>query len=209
MFPEDCSDNNENLSHLNNLMAHKDTTYPESIYLHEDMQQEDNSEFLKAMLEEVRHKMDNEKFSIINRNQVPKGRTILPYVWKMKRKRHIKTRIIKCWKARLTVDGSRMKKCIHYDKVYAPVASWNSISLLLTMIVLHNWNTKHIDYVQAFTQASSDKYLYFEVPAGFEVEVGKKGEYALKLHKNVYGQKQAGRVWYKYLIKKLTEELGF
>ena len=41
------------------------------------------------------------------------------------------------------------------------------------------------------------------------MEGGKKGEYALKLHKNVYGQKHAGRVWYKYLTKKLTEEFVF
>ena len=29
------------------------------------------------------------------------------------------------------------------------------------------------------------------------------------MHKNVYGQKQAGRVWYNYLTQKLLEELGF
>ena len=104
----------------------------------------------------------------------------------MKRKRHIKTRKIKRWKARLTVDGSRMTKGVHYDKVYAPVASWTSIRLLLTMIVLHNWNTKQIDYVQAFPQAPAEKDLYLKVPAGFEVEGGKRGEYALKLHKNVF-----------------------
>ena len=31
----------------------------------------------------------------------------------------------------------------------------------------------------------------------------------MKLHKNVYGQKQAGRVWYRYPTKNLLEELGF
>jgi hypothetical protein len=31
----------------------------------------------------------------------------------------------------------------------------------------------------------------------------------LKLHKNVYGQKQAGRVWNKYLVNKLVNELKF
>ena len=36
-----------------------------------------------------------------------------------------------------------------------------------------------------------------------------KDEYVLKLNKNVYGQKQAGRVWNKYLEKKLIEEVGF
>ena len=95
------------------------------------------------------------------------------------------------------------------EKLYAPVDYWTSICLLLTMIVLHNWNTKQIDYVQAFNNAPSDKDLYLKVPAGFEVKGVNKGEYALKLHRNVFGQKQAGRVWYKYLTKNLTEELGF
>ena len=34
-------------------------------------------------------------------------------------------------------------------------------------------------------------------------------KYVLKLHQNVYGQKQAGRVWNRYLVKKLTEDVGF
>ena len=165
MFPADCSDNNDNLSHLNPLMAYKATSDPDSMYLHEAMQQEDKAEFLKAMLEEVRDQTNNENFSIIKRNQVPRGSTILPCVWQMKRKRHIKTRKIKRWKARLTVDGSRMTKGVHYDKVYAPVASWTSIRLLLTMIVLHNWNTTQIDYVQAFPQAPAEKDLYLKVPS--------------------------------------------
>ena len=105
----------------------------------------------------------------------------------MKRKRHIETRNIKLWKARLTVDGSRITKGIHYEKVYAPVESWTYIRLLLTMIVLHNRNKKQIDHVQAFPQAPAEKYLHLKVRAGFDVEGGKKGAYALKLHKNVYG----------------------
>ena len=100
--------------------------------------------------------MDNENLSIIKRNKVPKGSTILPCVWKMKIKHHIKTRNIKRWNARIVVYVSRMTKGIHYDKVYAPVAYWNSICILLTMIVLHNWNKKQIDYVQAFLQAPED-----------------------------------------------------
>ena len=115
----------------------------------------------------------------------------------MRRKRGIITRKIKKYKARLNVDGSRMKRVLHYDKVYSPVSSYSSIRLLLTMILIHRWHTKLIDYVQAFPQAPVGKYLYLKVPAGFEVEGGTRYEYALKLHKNVYGQKKAGRVWYK------------
>ena len=31
----------------------------------------------------------------------------------------------------------------------------------------------------------------------------------LKIHRNIYGQKQAGRVWNKYLVSKLVQGLGF
>ena len=102
-----------------------------------------------------------------------------------------------------------MTKGLQYEKLYSPVAPFTSIRLLLTMIFFHNHNTKQIDCVQAFPQAQAEKDLYLKIPVGFEVEGVKKGEYDLKLHKNVYVQKQSGRVWYKYLTKKLTEELGF
>ena len=161
------------------------------------------------MAKEVHDQMENGNFSIIKRSEIPKGSTILPCVWQMRRKRDIRTRKIKKWKARLTVDGSRMKRGQHYDKVYAPVASWATIRLLMVLVSLHGWSTKQIDYVQAFPQAPVEKDLYLKVPAGFDIENGNKNDYALKLHKNVYGQKQAGRVWYKYLSKKLTKELGF
>ena len=98
---------------------------------------------------------------------MPKGSTILPCVRQLKIKRHIKTRNIKRWNAHIVVYVSRMTKGIHYDKVYAPVASWTSIRLLLTMIVLHNWNTNQIEYVQAFLQAPAEKDLYLKFPKGF------------------------------------------
>jgi hypothetical protein len=47
------------------------------------------------------------------------------------------------------------------------------------------------------------------IPKGFEIEDGKTSDYVLQLHKNVYGQKQAGRVWNQQLVKKLTKEPKF
>ena len=49
-----------------------------------------------------------------------------------------------------------------------------------------------------------------EIPKGFDLgDDSNHKEHALKLHRNVYGQKQAGRVWNQYLVSKLTQELGF
>ena len=48
-----------------------------------------------------------------------------------------------------------------------------------------------------------------KIPRGMEIGGKNKNDYVLKLHRNIYGQKQAGRVWYQYLSKKLVEEVGF
>ena len=58
------------------------------------------------------------------------------------------------------------------------------------------------DYVAAYTQAPIDRNMYMEFPRGFTVPGGvDRKAFVLKLHRNLYGQKQAGRVWYKYLRK--------
>ena len=191
------------------IMAYKATSDADTMYLHQAMQEPDRKEFIEAMKKEVKDQSENGNFSVMHRSELPKGATVLPAVWQMKRKRDIKTRKVKKWKARLNIDGSRMQKGIHYSETYAPVASWNSIRLLLTMTAVHKWHTKQLDFVLAFPQAPVEREIYMKVPKGFELDEGDSNDYVLKLHKNVYGQKQAGRVWNKYLVNKLTKELKF
>ena len=64
-----------------------------------------------------------------------------------------------------------------------------------------------MDYVLAFPQAPIERDLYMKIPKGYQVESGKNEDYVLNLKRNLYGQKQAGRVWNKYLIEKL-ESIG-
>ena len=47
-----------------------------------------------------------------------------------------------------------------------------------------------------------------EIPKVFDVDESENRRYALRLKANVYGQKQAGRVWNKYLVTKLMK-IGF
>ena len=206
LFPKGVDTINE----LDPLLAFKATADPDTMYMHEAMREPDRDEFLKAMKKEVDDQMDNGNFTIVKTTDVPKDKTILPAVWQMKRKRDIKTRKVKKWKARLNIDGSRMQKGIHYDQTYAPVASWKSIRLLLMLTIQNGWYSKQLDYVLAFPQAPVEKEIYMKIPKGFEIDGAKhNGEHVLKLHKNVYGQKQAGRVWNKYLVNKLVNKLGF
>ena len=48
-----------------------------------------------------------------------------------------------------------------------------------------------------------------EIPRGMEIKGKDKNKYALKIHRNIYGQKQAGRVWHMFLTDKLINEVGF
>ena len=103
-----------------------------------------------------------------------------------------------------------MREGEDYDKTYAPVASWMSIHLLLTFVVAFGWQTQQVDYVAAYTQAPIDCDMYMEFPRGFKVTGGvDRKEVVLKLHHNLYGQKQAGCVWYEYLCKRLITKAGF
>jgi hypothetical protein len=61
----------------------------------------------------------------------------------------------------------------------------------------------------AYTQAPVEREHYMEIPKGVAVAGGgDRSKYVICLIKNLYGRKQAGRVWYQYLTKGLLE-LGF
>ena len=139
---------------------------------------------------------------------MPSDATLLPAVWQMKRKPCLKTRAVRKYKARLNVDGLRQVQGRDYKKNYAPVASWPSIRLLLTLATVHNWKTTQLDYVLAFLQAPIEQPLYMKVSAGFNIEHGTTAEYVLRLKRNIYGQRQAGRVWHTYHVEKLAS-VGF
>ncbi len=75
--------------------------------------------------------------------------------------------------------------------------------MLLTMTVALGCHTKQIDFVQAFAQAPVEKILYMKIPAEMELMDGlNPNDYVLKIHRNIYGQKQAGQVWNQNLVKK-------
>ena len=71
-------------------------------------------------------------------------------------------------------------------------------------------HSQQVAYVAAYTQAPIDRDMYMEFPRGFTVPGGvDRKAFVLKLHRNLYGQKQAWRVWYKYLCKRLIMKAGF
>jgi hypothetical protein len=126
----------------------------------------------------------------------------------MKHKRDIKTQQVYKHKARLNVHGGKQVYGENYFETYAPVVTWFSIRLVLVLSIINKWYTKQVDFVLAYTQADIEFDMYMELPKGIETKYGNGKTHVLKLLKNLYGQKQAGRVWNQHLTKGL-KAIGF
>ena len=152
LFPEDETQEVGNNYGNDPLYAYKSTSDPDTLYHHQAMKAEDRTEFLLAMIKEVTDKINNGNLSMIRRYEIPGGITLLPGVCKKKINRYIKTLQIKKCIVRLNVDGSRIKKGVHYAKLYSQVSGWSSIRILLILVELEVCKTTQVDYVQAFPQ---------------------------------------------------------
>ena len=181
---------------------------PDTMYFHQAMKQPDRRQFQQAMQDEVNAHQNNGHWIIVPRSEVPSTYRVVQSVWAMKRKRRIKTREVYKWKARLNVHGGQQEKGVNYWETYAPVVTWMSIRLVLILSIMLDWTTVQVDFVLAYPQANVETTIYMEIPVGVNLPGKDTKSHVLKLIKNLYGQKQAGRVWNKHLHKGLIE-IGF
>ena len=97
---------------------------------------------------------------------------------------------------------------MNYYETYAPVVTWFAIRLMIIFAIIFRWSLRQVDFVMAYPQAPIEMDIYMELPQGIETAQGNSKYHVLKLLKNIYGQKQAGRVWNEYLVEKLRS-IGF
>ena len=72
-------------------------------------------------------------------------------------------------------------------KIYAPVATWFAIRLVIIFAILFKWALKQVDVVMAYTQAPIEMDLYMEFPVGIETKHGDSKLHVLKILKNLDG----------------------
>jgi len=195
-------------SEANPLVAFKANSDPDTLYYHEAMKVPDAEQFRIAMQKEINDHDERGHWKMMRRDQLATGTRVLPAVWSMKRKRRIATGEIYRWKSRLTVDGSKQRYGVDYDETYSPVISWPAARFFLIVSLMQGWHARQLDFLLAYPQADVDRDMYIEIPRGIEVPGADRKDYCLKLIKNLYGQRQAGRVWYEYLKGHLLS-LGF
>ncbi|MBW0471930.1 hypothetical protein O181_011645 [Austropuccinia psidii MF-1] len=112
---------------------------------------------------------------------------------------------IEKFKSRLVARGDKQRPGVDCAETYAPTASLMSLHLLLATSVLNSWRVASFHVSGAYLYSPVDKCVLVEPPVFFMPELRGK---ALSLKKALYGMRQAGRCWWKFLSG-ILQRLGF
>jgi hypothetical protein len=73
-------------------------------------------------------------------------------------------------KARICANGKQQEFGRNYWETYAPVASWSTIRLMLTLSSILGLQSRQVDYTQAFPQAELKDPVFLHIPQGWYVD---------------------------------------
>lgn len=139
--------------------------------------------------------------------KAPVGAKVIGVKWVYRTKLNENGEIDKC-KARLVAKGYAQEKGIDYDEVFAPVARWDTIRMVVALAARNGWKLYQFDVKSAFLHGELTEDVYVTQPQGFEVKGEENKVY--KLNKALYGLKQAPRAWFSkiegYFIKEGFEK---
>jgi len=106
--------------------------------------------------------------------------------------------------ARLVAGGFMQKASMDYFEVYGPVARLETVRLIVAITYGRNWSMYHLDVKSAFLNGPLDEVVYVTQPPGFKIK-GKE-DMVYRLHKELYGFKQASRAWNKRIHSFLAQQ---
>ena len=193
---------------MDDPIAYKASSNPDILYYHQAMQAHNKNEFLQAVIDEVNAHIEGKHWELVKIEDVPKGAKVIDLVWAMRRKQYIKTREVYKHKARLNLHGGQQIQGIQYQETYSPVGQWSSVRLAIILSLLQGWQTRQVDFVLAFPQADISHDTYMKLPKDVKTIYGEGNTHVLKVKKNLYGGKNAGKVWNEHL-KGALENIGF
>ncbi|MBW0499426.1 hypothetical protein O181_039141 [Austropuccinia psidii MF-1] len=109
------------------------------------------------------------------------------------------------FKARLVARGDRQRPGVDCAETYTPTASLMSLHLILATATLKNWRVASFDVSGAYLYSPVEETILIEPPVDFLPDLWRK---ALPLKKALYGMRQAGRCWWKFLSG-ILNRMGF
>ncbi|KAL2650317.1 hypothetical protein R1flu_018445 [Riccia fluitans] len=141
------------------------------------------AEWSTAMRKEMKSLNDNKTWELV---ELPKGKQVIACRWVYKRKEGSGTGE-KIFKARLVGKGFTQRKGVDYIEVFAPIAKYSTIRLLLSLVCMFGLILDQMDVVTTFLYGLLDEEIFMRQPPGF----ARKGQESLvcKLLKSLYGLK--------------------
>ncbi|CAI6000113.1 unnamed protein product [Closterium sp. NIES-65] len=141
-----------------------------------------------AMEEEIRSLINMGTWELVER---PPGVNVMKNRWVLTTKYHIDDTVER-EKARLVVKGFTQVYGADYDETFAPVSSYVTLRIFLSIVAVLNLNLMQLDMKNAFLQSKLDRVLYMSQPDYFNDGTGR----VCKLLKSLYGLKQSPLLWY-------------
>ncbi|RDX74343.1 hypothetical protein CR513_45924, partial [Mucuna pruriens] len=148
--------------------------------------------------EKWRKAMDNE-INSIEKNQtwelmdLPTGAKTTGVKWIYKTKLNELGEVDK-YKARLVAKGYSQQHGIDFSEVFAHVARMDTVRLIVALAACKECDIFQLDVKSAFLHGELSENVYVEQPKGY-VKKGKEHK-VYKLHKALYGLRQAPRAWF-------------
>lgn len=156
----------------------------------------DKHHWLKAIAAELKSIRSNDTYELVDRRSLPPNCNIIGFTWVFKLKQN-KDGTIKRYKARCTAMGCSQVWGVDYDKTFAPVASSQSVRLLLGLSQILDLQLHQYDVTCAFLNGElpDTETVYMRSPCGS----GEPSGSIWKLKRCIYGLKQASRRWNQHL----------
>jgi hypothetical protein len=159
------------------------------------------------MKQEVSGLESHNTYSIVTRDDAHDA-PVLPLKWVYANKTD-ESGEIKQRKARICVRGDLQKGLDFHAETFAPVLKSTSRNILLAVAAHHRWQVRQCDFKGAYLNGVLPTPIFVEQPEGFDSPETPRASHIWKLHKALYGLKEAGRIWYDTVSAYLVDDLGF
>lgn len=110
------------------------------------------------------------------------------------------------YNTRLVAKGFHQQAGVDYTETFNLVVKLTIVRLVLSIVVSFNWSFRQLDVSNAFLHGFLKEKVYMEQPPGYVDH--QFPNHVCRLHKSLYGLKQALRAWFDRFTSQLLH-LGF
>lgn len=155
-----------------------------------------------SMDREIQSCLDNKTWTMVKRTDLPSDANVLPSMFVYKTKINSEG-LSSEQKSRLVPKGYYQVKGHDVGETYASTGMYKTMRVGLSLAASLDLEIEQLDVPSAFLNADLEETVYMELPQGYT-----RDGYVVRLHKSLYGLRQAPRNWY-LKCSSFIKSLGF